>query len=480
MSTLRITGFFLLLLLLAPRPARAQQDDPAKDTKKTGAELEESAKERLSQFREDLQALFDRRKSQVKWGQENRQTRVLGTGAGFGTATLRFEYLWAEGVSEKDGQKATVPYWKQAVAQFDYADQKWRLTDVTWRFRVSGAIEGRMDVLVDDGELLRIAVAEKGMSSLVKEAAGLATAGKWEEAIAALTKAVDLEPQAPIPRNQRGLAYFRTAQWDRALDDFSKAVELRPDNPVFRCNRADTYGKLGQWDKALDDLSKAIQLQPDRDLTWLLRGSARASLGQWDKAAEDFEKAATFPKTFHRAWSHLAVVRLQQKDAKGYREACNRLLDEWSDSADPQVTALVAWTCSVAPGNGADLGRLIQALEKKEVTDYTSLRALGAAQYRSGKSSQAVKVLAKAIESRSEPATMAWIFLAMAHHELGNKEEARQWLDKAKARWSKEAKDNPAGDGPGGLNKNRAPWNELLVVELTMREAEELLKNPGK
>jgi tetratricopeptide (TPR) repeat protein len=295
-----------------------------------------------------------------------------------------------------------------------------------------------------------------------------------------LTRAVELEPDAAGPRNERGVAYFRLGQWERALADFSRAVEQRPDDVVYRSNRADAYGKLGQWEKAVEDCSRVVQLQPKRELTWLQRGDAYASLGKWEKAAEDFEKAAGFPKAFQGGWSQYALVRLRLKDAKGYRQACTRMLDEWSDNEDARGTAMVAWVCSVAPGNEADLGRLSQSLEKKGVSDYVGLRALGAALYRSGKSEEAVKVLQKALEPRKAPAPAAWLFLAMANHRLGKKDDAHQWLDKAKKRIDEMGKEGAAASRPGDSPKKIVPWNELLVLELILREGEDLLKDSGK
>ena len=52
--------------------------------------------------------------------------------------------------------------------------------------------------------------------------------------------------------------------------------------------------------------------------------------------------------------------------------------------------------------------------------------------YRTGKWADAVTELEKATElSRGRQGAHDWFFAAMAHHQLGNREEARKWYDKA-------------------------------------------------
>src|SRR5262245_13634807 len=119
----------LVALLSAPALAQEPKAGP-QDPKKRTTDLEKTLQDRVLQVRENLQAFFDRRKSQVIWGVESRRTRVLPSGEGSGTATIRFEFVWAQGSSEKDGKRVAVPYRKQGIAQFEFAQQKWHLVDL--------------------------------------------------------------------------------------------------------------------------------------------------------------------------------------------------------------------------------------------------------------------------------------------------------------------------------------------------------------
>jgi tetratricopeptide (TPR) repeat protein len=86
---------------------------------------------------------------------------------------------------------------------------------------------------------------------------------------------------------------------------------------------------------------------------------------------------------------------------------------------------------------------------------------LGIALYRIGRWKEAVDALQKACELRAGGDSVDWFFLAMARWELGEKEQAGAWYDRA-VQW---------------MEKNQ-PLNEELIR--FRAEAAELLKMPGK
>jgi tetratricopeptide (TPR) repeat protein len=296
------------------------------------------------------------------------------------------------------------------------------------------------------------------------------------QAIADFTKAVELDPKATRAFNQRGIAHYRKGQWEKASADFGSAIEQKPTDPVYWSNRGDALSKLRQWEKAISDFTKSIDLNANLPTPWHLRGDAQASLDQWDKASDDLAKAGSFPNAFHQSFSKYALVRLQLKDVPGYRQTCTRLTEKWTAKDDPQF---IVWVCSVAPNSGADLGPLIKALEEKitgkSANAYLDLRALGAALYRSGKSKEAIKKLEEAAAARKQPSPAAWIFLAMAQHQLEQKDDAQKSLEKARS-WIAEARKNNADADPKAVSWSSFPWTERIPLELIFREAEELLK----
>ena len=115
------------------------------------------------------------------------------------------------------------------------------------------------------------------------------------------------------------------------------------------------------------------------------------------------------------------AIRLKPDDA----EAHNNLAWLLATAADPQwrqpaeAVQLAAKAVELAPKNG----------------DFWN--TLGVARYRNGQSSEAIDALTKAMDLRSGGDANDWLFLAMAHWQLDQKDEARKWYDKAVV-WMKE------------------------------------------
>jgi WD40 repeat protein/tetratricopeptide (TPR) repeat protein len=86
---------------------------------------------------------------------------------------------------------------------------------------------------------------------------------------------------------------------------------------------------------------------------------------------------------------------------------------------------------------------------------------LGAVLYRAGSHNEAVEALEHGVRQREGVSTPPdWAFLAMAHHRLGHREEARRWLDRLRAR---RPSTHPA-----------AFWDEL-EIRLLQSEAEAMI-----
>src|SRR5262249_48606121 len=84
---------------------------------------------------------------------------------------------------------------------------------------------------------------------------------------------------------------------------------------------------------------------------------------------------------------------------------------------------------------------------------------LGVAQYRAGAWKAAITELEKSMELRKGGDAFDWFFLAMAHWQLGAKDQARKWYEKAVEWMEKNAKDH---DEPRRFRKEA---EELLEIK---------------
>jgi tetratricopeptide (TPR) repeat protein len=83
--------------------------------------------------------------------------------------------------------------------------------------------------------------------------------GKWNEWVAALQKAISLQPKAYY-YSQLGVAYFFLGRYDESVQLFDKAVQLEPKDPSYRANLGDGYRWSNQRDKAAAAYDEAIKL----------------------------------------------------------------------------------------------------------------------------------------------------------------------------------------------------------------------------
>ena len=108
------------------------------------------------------------------------------------------------------------------------------------------------------------------------------------------------------------------------------------------------------------------------------------------------------------------------------------------------------------------LGETITCFEKAvelnpKHPDFPS--TLGAAHYRAGNWNAAIDAMDKSMQLRKGGDSNEWFFLAMAHWQLGEKDKAREWYDRA-VQWMD--KNQPNNDE---LCRFRAEAAELLGVK---------------
>lgn len=106
-------------------------------------------------------------------------------------------------------------------------------------------------------------------------------AGKPDEAILRLKRAIEREPRSALAHRFLGEVYEQMGRYEEALAIYTKHRALRrdpPNHPAFQATRARVYARMGKRTEALDILKALKPLNPD------LRAAAYAALGDNDKA----------------------------------------------------------------------------------------------------------------------------------------------------------------------------------------------------
>jgi tetratricopeptide (TPR) repeat protein len=211
---------------------------------------------------------------------------------------------------------------------------------------------------------------------------------------------------------------------------------------------------------------------------YIRRADQLVRRGRWAAAAGDLDRALELNPGNHLTWHNVSVLRLELGDTEGYRRACREMLTRFGGTKDPNVAERTAKTCCLTPGAVADY-TLARQLADRSVTgtekhgDYPwFLIARGMAEYRAGKFADAINWLRKSLSPDSEIPVrdgLAYLFLAMAHHRLGQSDDASQAMDRALMMEEKLPK-------PGGADLGY----DWLRFHLVRREVEALLSRVGE
>ena len=124
------------------------------------------------------------------------------------------------------------------------------------------------------------------------------TNDEYDEAIASLSKAIELDPEDADAYFLRGISYLIKDDPDSAIDDLDKALELFPSDTDVKITDAEIYGMRGaghsfkgDYDKAIADAEKSIELDPTDTRLKAMGADAYARRGYDYTEAKDYDRA---------------------------------------------------------------------------------------------------------------------------------------------------------------------------------------------
>jgi tetratricopeptide (TPR) repeat protein len=112
-----------------------------------------------------------------------------------------------------------------------------------------------------------------------------------DEALSAVTQALDQRPDFPDALELRGTIYLGAGQPEQAFADLTRAVQLEPESASARSLRGMAYRLMGQYNEALTDLNEAVRLDPDLRMAYVSRALVFVRKGDRKRAIEDFTRA---------------------------------------------------------------------------------------------------------------------------------------------------------------------------------------------
>ncbi len=264
----------------------------------------------------------------------------------------------------------------------------------------------------------------------------LQAAGAVEESRDAFRKAVELDPKSPWHYQALGNILVRQGDLDAAAVEFQKAIELTPSHAAFHGSLVDVFQRQGKIAEAISAYRNAITYNRQNSTYHVQLARLLEANAELDKAIAEYRRAIAITPEYAHAHIRLGValkaqgmldeaigqfrvaVKLNPNDSQTFNEAAWILVtnadEEGHYSGIEQAVTWARRANELSPNNAA----------------YQN--TLGTALYRAEQWQDAIDALQKSIDNGGDM-PHNWLFIAMAHWQLGQKDKARPWDDKSLA-----------------------------------------------
>jgi tetratricopeptide (TPR) repeat protein len=278
-----------------------------------------------------------------------------------------------------------------------------------------------------------------------------------DAAIAAMRKDIRQKPDDIGINCNLGSALWSQGKLDEAIAQFREAIRLRPDDAGAHWFLATILRIQGKLDEAIAQFREASRLKPDDAGAHVSLGDALRGQGQVEEAIAEYRSANRLQPDYHHGHEHLGDALLDQgkleEAIREYRIA-NRI-----DPACTDTLNRLAWGLALSPRRPrADYDEAVVharkgvALAPKDGNQYNTLAL---AEHRVGHWAESIAASERSMALRNGGVASDWFFLAMAHWQKGEKDEARKWFDKAVARTKEKDPKN---------TELRGFWTEAAVL----------------
>jgi tetratricopeptide (TPR) repeat protein len=115
--------------------------------------------------------------------------------------------------------------------------------------------------------------------------------GPYEDAVAYLSEAMEMDPNYSEYYNDRGTVYFKMNRLQEAERDYLRAIELSPPYAEVWTNLGQCYRAMERMDDAVHAYSRALDLDPARPLALVGRADALFALDRAELALDDYDRA---------------------------------------------------------------------------------------------------------------------------------------------------------------------------------------------
>ena len=147
----------------------------------------------------------------------------------------------------------------------------------------------------------------------------------WQEAEREFQRAIELNPGYATAHHWYGLYFsWNPGRFDEALAELKRAQELDPLSLIINASLGEALDNLGRYDEAIEQLRETLELDPNFGRAQLILGLALTQKSRYEEAIAELEKAVTFSGENPLYLGHLGYLY----GAAGRTEEAERVLDQ--------------------------------------------------------------------------------------------------------------------------------------------------------
>ncbi len=253
--------------------------------------------------------------------------------------------------------------------------------------------------------------------------------GKYVEAISALDKAIEIDPQYASAWCYKSFALDALGKHDEAIEAYDIAIVIDSQYVAAAWNDVgNALEQLNRYDDALVAYNRAIDLDPENARTWFSKGYALSNRGDLNESIKAYDKAIEIDPKYAMAWNNKAANLLDLGINDEALQASEKAI-----GIDSRLA--IAWRNK---GNALDglarYGEAIQSYNKASSIDQTysvSMIDRGNSHYDAGEYVAAIQYYDEAIKQDTKD-EYAWYNKADALRMLHRNSEAEAAYSKAR------------------------------------------------
>lgn len=135
----------------------------------------------------------------------------------------------------------------------------------------------------------------------------LVSLGKYQEAINALDRALEIDPKARVAWFCKGGALYNLCKYQEAITAFDKTIEIDPKATDAWNYKGGSLANLGKYQEAVMAYDKALEIDPKNTNGWYYKGVALANLGKHLEAITAYDKALEIDPTNKLTWGNKKI-----------------------------------------------------------------------------------------------------------------------------------------------------------------------------